>query len=350
MIRAMRVGVSASRLDLRGGMERYALTLVGGLADLGAEVVVFCRRADAGLPEAGRIRDVRRLGEGWWLPGKFRDLRFSRRLDREISGAGLDAHVGCCLLEHPDIAACGGTHRGYLKALGKKPDWFDRRKIGLEERQYANARLIVAHSELMREELVSLYGVGEERIRLLYPPVDAGRFRPAAAGERRRLRREFGFPDDRKVFVLVSGGHARKGLPFLRSFFEKTSLPVLLAVAGREAAPGRNVMSLGYSRSVERLYQAADAAVLASRYEPFGLVGPEAAMCGTPVVVSSNTGCLNALSPRSRLAFTAGDMESLEAAAREALVLDRSSLPGGREALAYDPSAKAHAEKLLEAA
>ena len=345
----MRLGVSASRLDLRGGMERYALTLIGGLLDRGVEVTAFCRRAEIGLSETSRLRDIRRIRAGW-LPGKFRDAWFSRRLDRLRLGLGLDAHIGCCLLEHPDIAVCGGTHRGYLAALGRRPGWFDRRKMALEDRQYANARVIVAHSRLMREELVSLYGVDRKRIRLIYPPADARRFRPTGEEERLRLRRDFGFPDSRKVFVLVSCGHARKGLPFLRAFFEKTDFPILLAVAGREVEIGRNVLSLGYCPEIEKLYQAADAVVMASLYEPFGLAGVEAALCGTPVILSDNLGCLEAIQPSARLVFRAGDRDSFAAAAEKALSLDRVVLPSGNEALAYDPSVARHVDALLEAA
>ncbi|MDR1519583.1 MAG: glycosyltransferase family 4 protein [Planctomycetota bacterium] len=341
----MRIGVSSSRLDLRGGMERYALTLANGLLDRGIEVVAFCRRADPGLPETRRLRDIRRVPV-CWLPGKFRPRWFSWRLDRLRRGAGLDLHIACCLLEHPDIAVCGGTHRGYLAAMGKKPGRFDRWTIDLEDRQYANARLIVAHSRLMRDELVSLYGVEPARIRLIYPPVDAGRFRPAVPEERLRLRREFGFPDNRRVFLFVSGGHVRKGFPFLREFFTETDLPVELAVAGRPAGPGRNIRGLGFSSRIEALYQAADAVILASAYEPFGLVGAEAALCGTPVVLAENVGCCEVLSRPLLHTFRAGDRESLAAAIRETLAAGRPE----PARLGYDPGVQAHLEALLRAA
>jgi glycosyltransferase involved in cell wall biosynthesis len=331
-------------------MERYALTVIGGLLEKDVKVAAFCRAFDTSLPETKRLRDSIHCLKPWWVPGKFRDAWFSRRLDRERKRLKLDAHIGCCLLERPDIAVCGGTHRGYLAAIGKRPDWFDLRKIALEERQYANARLIVAHSPLMVKELISLYGADEGKIHLLYPPVDAGRFRLAGAEERVRLRSGFGFPEDRKIFLLVSGSHVRKGLPFLRRYFEKTELPILLAVAGRETEPGRNILSLGRQDRMERLYQAADAVVMASTYEPFGLAAVEAVLCGTPVFLADNTGCLEAIRPVARRIFRAGDEDSLAKAMREMLSMDRVSLPHPSEALAYDPGVSEHVEALLEAA
>ena len=343
----MRIGVSASSLGSGGGMERYALDVIGGLAAVGNEPAIFCRKADRDIPEIGRMRDVHVLNVGW-APGKFRDWCFSRRLDRARRNVRLDAHIACCMVEHPDIAVCGGTHIGYLRAMRRNPGLFDRVKIALERRQYANARRVIAHSRMMRDELLELYGVPGEKINLLYPPVDGGRFGPAAPEERAGLRREFGFSEGRRVFLFPSGGHVRKGLPFLREFFEKTDLPVDLVAVGRAAAGGRNIRSLGYVRNIERLYQAADATILASAYEPFGLVGVESILCGTPVVFPADMGCCEVIAEAARATFVPGDRGSLEAAVRRMLDFDREMLKEPLSLLGYDCRISRHVEAILK--
>ncbi len=328
-------------------MERYALDVIGGLLDLEHDVAVFCGKADRSAAGMERIRDMRILPSPL-VPGKFRDPWFSRRLDRLRKTAGLDAHIACRMVEHPDVAVCGGTHRGYLAALGKKAGFFDKRKIALETKQYRNARVVIAHSRLMRDELTGLYGVDPAKIHLIYPPVDGTRFSPPEEGERERLRAEFGFSPDRAVFLFPSGGHVRKGLPFLREFFESTDLPVTLVVAGRGAEEGRNIRGLGYVRDIERLYRAVDATVLASLYEPFGLVGVESVLCGAPVVLPENTGCCEALDKPFLHMFRLGDAGDFRRAVGEIVERGRRAMPSDpRSAVRYDCGVRKHVEEVI---
>ncbi len=343
----MRIGVSASVFGKGGGMERYALDIALGLSELGHDVTAFCRKAERGAGGMDALRNTVTVPSTRLLPGKFRAEWFSRRLDSLRKTAGLDAHIACCMVEHPDIAVCGGTHIGYLSAMGKTPGVFDKRKIALEKAQYRNARLSIAHSARMRDELIRLYGVAPETIRLLYPPVSTARFSPPAREERERLREGFGFRPDRKYFLFPSGGHERKGLPFLRRFFEATDLPAELVVAGRGTEEGRNVRSLGYVADLERVYRAADATVLASQYEPFGLVGVESVLCGTPVVLADNIGCGEVLAAPFYFPFRPGDGEDFRRVAGEVARLDREALPPPAASIRYDCGIGRHVEDLL---
>ena len=94
------------------------------------------------------------------------------------------------------------------------------------------------------------------------------------------------------MFLFPSTGHKRKGLDLLADFFEHTDLPVKLAVAGSPLPrPMKNVVGLGFCTNMSELYRAADFTVMASLYEPFGLVGVESVLCGTRVVLSDNMAC-----------------------------------------------------------
>lgn len=316
------VGLSCIALKFGGGMERYAMDLVDGLHALGVRPSVFAREFDQTVPQY-RMVQAERINVRW-LPGKLRDFGFALALERHPARAGTETLIACNRVLSADVAVCGGTHPGFLRAVGRRPSFFDRRTIALERRHLRAARVVVAHSRMMARELVEFFDVPPERIRVIYPPVAAARFHPVDESTRAALRRSLHMPPDRVVFAFPSSSHDRKGFPLLRAFFERTKLPVTLAVAGRPVSSGlRNVVYLGFRKDMERVYQAADYCVLASLYEPFGLVGVESVLCGTPALLATNVGCGEVIDATAKEEFSAGDIHSLEDAVRRCV--DRSA-------------------------
>jgi glycosyltransferase involved in cell wall biosynthesis len=346
------VGISCHALKFGGGMERYAMDLVDGLRALGIRPTVFAKSFDEQLPQFGMI-DAERINVGW-LPGKLRDHAFAALLQGRRTRAGTDLLIACNRVLDAEVAVCGGTHPGFLRAMQRVPRFFDRRMIELERRYMAAARVVVAHSRLMEEELIEFSLASREKIRVIYPPVAAERFRPVDADTRSALRRSLGLAEDRVVFAFPSSSHERKGFPLLRRFFEDTELPVTLAVAGRPVPSGlRNILYLGFRKDVERVYQAADFTVLASRYEPFGLVGVESVLCGTPVLLASNIGCSEIIDAAAKEEFAANDGAALDAAVRRAVArvtAGRGRLDQPAAHLGYPVDVVNHVRALLAAA
>lgn len=343
----MRIGISCNRFGRGGGLERYALDLADELSRRpDVEVAVFARAFDADRAAARGVRE-HRLNVSW-LPGKLRDHAYSAAL--QACRADSDVLIACNRVRGADIAICGGTHRGYLAARGRAPGLFDRLQVRLESAHYAQASVVVAHSRRMQQELRELYGVAEDRISLSYPPADGRRFRPADAGRRRELRAKYGFGDE-VVLLFPSSGHERKGLGPLAEAVARAGPGVILAVAGRpvgKALP--SVRELGYSSEIEELYQAADFTALASDYEPFGLVGVESVLCGTPLLFADNVGCLEVVQPAAVERFTRTDLGSLDAALRRAIERVREGaarIRDPRAMLAYDPDLPVHIDALL---
>jgi glycosyltransferase involved in cell wall biosynthesis len=205
----------------------------------------------------------------------------------------------------------------------------------------------------MRDELRALYGVSEEKIRVLNPPVDAARFSPAEPAVRAALRKRFGFADDEIVLMFPSSSHERKGLPLIEAVVRGTDLPLVVAVAGRppERASER-VRYLGYIKDIEDCYRAADFTILASKYEPFGLVGIESVMCGTPVILGANIGCCDAIAADAKFVFSPGDAADLSATLARAVESVRSGAKRcpaevARRAVTYDPAVAAHVDALV---
>lgn len=345
----MRLGLSCSALKASGGMERYAMDVVAGLARLGHRPTVFARAFDRSLPDYGRIDPVEISLA--LVPGKLRDEVFARRLVIARRAHPVDVMIGTNRTRSADIAICGGTHLGHGIASGRPQGFWDRRQVRLEKDFYAGSSIVVAHSRLMADELRDLYALPDEKLRTLHPPVDAGRFRPVDAATRRALRHDFGFDEETIVFAFPSSSHRRKGLDVLRAVFETTDLPVLLAVAGRPIGKaGRNLREMGYVAGMERLYAAADFAILASDYEPFGLVGVEAVLCGTPVVTAETLGCREVIAETARIDFTRADPASLAEALARAVARVRAGtarLADGRAALLYDPDVDTHVRALV---
>jgi len=344
------IALTAQALKNSGGAERYTRDVIAGLHRLGLRPTLFAREIDRALPEAAWIDaqplDVR------WAPRKLRNLAFDWRLKQRLK-----RHRPACVFSinhstHADVALCGGTHPGSLEAAGRTPRRSDAWQIELERRVYTRARSIVAHSQLMSRELQRFYDVPAGRIDVLYPPVDTVRFKPLDAAERAAVRRRFELPEDRVIFVFSSTSHERKGYPLLEAFFERTTLPVCLVVVGRPVPKtGDTIRYAGYSKEIEKLFAAADFTVVASAYEPFGLVGVESVMCGTPLVIADNVGSAETVTGAAKIEFSrqkAGSFERAIGEAVERVKNGNARIAEPRANLVYDPNVDAHVAALYE--
>lgn len=347
-----RLAISNHALRNGGGIERYALTLVRGLHARGVQPTVIAKSFDPGLPEYGWLRPVHTSVKA--APGKLRDFFFDWRIGRAKRRLGLFPLIACNQTRWSDIGICGSTHPGFLAAMGMPTTRLDLWKIELERRHLAHSRVIVAHSARMRAEVERFYGLDPRKIVLLYPPVDGERFTTVDEARREALRSALGLPPDRAVFLLASTGHKRKGLERLVEFFSATDWPATLVIAGR-AMPGsaRNVRHLGYRKDIDDVYRAVDFTVMASRYEPFGLVGVESVLCGTPVLLAEGAGCAEVIREPAQLPFSLETPGSLETAVGLALSRwrdRRHRLAAPEASLGYDPRVLVHVDALLDLA
>ncbi len=303
------IALTAQALKNAGGAERYTRDVIAGLHRMGIRPTLFAREIDRELDESGWV-DAQPLNVRW-APRPLRNLAFNWMLARRLRG-----HRPRCLFAinhspYADVALCGGTHPGFLESMGQRTRQRDLWQVALEQKTYANAHTIIAHSQLMAGELRRFYGIPEEKIRVLYPPVDTARFRPLDPAERLAARRQLGLPENRIVFGFSSTGHERKGYGLLEPFFAATRMPICLAVAGRPIPrESETIRYVGYQKNIERFFAAVDFTIVASIYEPFGLVGVESVLCGTPLVIADNVGSEEAIADEAKIVFSrrkAGD-------------------------------------------
>jgi len=202
----------------------------------------------------------------------------------------------------------GGNHRAFLTAMGSTM-WSppDRLEMFVETKSLGSSRMIFAASSMIRDELVSLNGVPNEKIRVLFPPTNTLRFNISARNLREQNRERFGMTPGKKALAFVSVSHGRKGLPLLLEVFSHLrDEPYELFVAGVEPVRGmhENIKYVGYVNEPEQLYAAADALLLPAIYEPFGMVVSESLLCGTPVAISHMVGAKEIVSPSEGLVIS----------------------------------------------
>lgn len=328
-----------------GGMERYVLDLARGFSAKGIRPVVFARKFDSSIPEYGLIDPV--VVPVWWVPRKLAGPVFTWLLSRFVKKYGVRNLLACTRISLPSVAVCGGTHLGFMRAMHKKEYFYDRVLARLEKSYYQNSKVVVAHSKLMLHEVHDLYGIDNEKIRVIYPPTASDKFFPISDDEKKIIRAELGWPADKKVFLFPSTGHRRKGFDVLAKVFSESNLPVLLAVAGRPyEGVFENVRYMGYRKDIARLYQSADFTVLASNYEPFGLVGTESILCGTPVLLSANVACNEIISDSAKINFAANDEKSFFEALDRAVHSDVACQ--GKDDLLCSVDLDKHIDQLME--
>lgn len=315
----MRVAIVHYQLRRGGGMESYLADLVRGFRAAGDSVDVWAREVDAAYAEelgASAFRLLRlpmpRLLRNRVFASRIAQLELTRRYPLVITLARTRGH---------HIAVNGGTHPGFMAAMGRLDSWHDRTEVALEQAMLADAGCIVAHSKMLGAELQHHYPAFAARVQVLYPPVDGARFSVRDEAARARLRQSFDLSPEQIAFVFPSMDHARKGLdPLLAAFARLGDPRARLFVAGRSPKQGlpAGVTALGYVRDMPALFAAADWTVLPSRYEPFGLVVAESLACGTPAIVGRGMGVAELIGEQDGIRLEALDEAHLLAALQRA--------------------------------
>jgi D-inositol-3-phosphate glycosyltransferase len=189
-------------------------------------------------------------------------------------------------------------------------------RIAAEKELVKNCHRIVAPTDREKENLVKHYGVRNEKIAVVPCGVNLNLFQPEP---KLVARKRLGLDPDDKIMLNIGRFEPLKAIDrLLEAITHLDDLKQLrLVIVGGDGveAPATRFLkqkagNLGIGdkvifagrieqNSLPQYYNSADALVMASHYESFGLVGLEALACGRPVV-STPVGAMEALIEQSR--------------------------------------------------
>jgi len=235
------------------------------------------------------------------------------RYDLLFSHYWLSGEIACLL--RPQMAARWahiahtlGLVKNRSLAGGARPE--PALRIGIEAEIAQQADLLVASTPDEADDLVTLYGASPDRVVVVPPGVDLTSFRPL---DRVEARQKIGYSGG-PLLLFVGRLERLKGVEIairaLALLSDRAHPDLRLMVLGEDSRDGDEseedrlkaiASALGVRDRVDFLgsvahhelpyfYSAADACVMPSYSESFGLVGLEAQACGCPVVASDVPG------------------------------------------------------------
>lgn len=320
-----------------GGMNVYVRSTALELARVGIDVEIFTREAGEGRPRREVLGDgvvVHHLDAGPHrripkeaLPGltetfadaitDVADVLADGHFDVLHSHYWVSGTVGLTLSREMNLPLVHSMHTMAkvknlrMKSLGSPEP--DDRIVGEQDIVDGAARLI-ANTSTEAAELTSLYGAAPERIDVVAPGVDLSTFYP---GDRPGARAALAFSPNQFHVVFAGRIQKLKGPQVLVSAAaelrrRRPDIPLAVSILG--SGSGSEAFALqpliddaGLADDV-RLYppvsaahlaqwfRSADAVVMPSFSESFGLVALEAQACGTPVIAANVGGLPQAIS------------------------------------------------------
>jgi UDP-glucose:(heptosyl)LPS alpha-1,3-glucosyltransferase len=212
-----------------------------------------------------------------------------------------------------DIYRAGdGVHRRWLLQRSRLlPAWRGKRLLTdrfhsyvmrAEQEMYAAPELksVICNAQMIKNEIMADFGLPDEKITVIYNAIDNQKFLPATEAQRHQLRQQFNIPQQAHCLIFVGSGFERKGLEAaIRAVAPTDSI---LLVVGQDKDEKRyrglaqslgceqRIRFMGVQKQTLPFYQAADALLLPTLYDPFPNVILEAMSCGLPVITSQTCG------------------------------------------------------------
>jgi glycosyltransferase involved in cell wall biosynthesis len=268
------------------GIARYALELAQRLSALAPDLSFEGLGPPGGLPDLGPLAPafpVHRCPVRFLSPLEQPALALMLRRLRPALLHATSFSVPALWPGRMVATLHDATHLVRANEFGAMTGLYYRRVV---RPRLDRAQGLLTVSRFSRDELAARLGIAPQRWSVVPPGVD-GRFRPAPDGERQALVARLALPS--RFFLAVGNPKPHKNLALLARIANRLSLPlVLLAGPGMRAQfpePTRILDSVEEAH-LPALYSAAEALLIPSRHEGFGLPALEAMASGTPVLAA----------------------------------------------------------------
>lgn len=251
----------------------------------------------------------------FYLGRLMRDWGFARVVCRIIGRCNADLVESFELIPCCDIyRAREGVHAVALEELARAgPAWlvvmrrlspWHRHRLTLERRMYASRwlRVVICRSRMVKDEIRERFGVPEERLHVVYDPVDADRFHPGLRSLRGWVRERSRISDSATLFLLVGSDYRKQGVPAAIAALALLPPTTHLMIIGADSHVPRyhqlarqhgitqRVTFVGPQAERKPYYGAADVLLMPALYDPGSEVALEAMACGLPVIASTKSG------------------------------------------------------------
>ena len=200
--------------------------------------------------------------------------------------------------EMPYVVTAHGTD---LMGFRKYKDW---KEMALEGARHAQT--VIAISKQVARDAIALYGIPEERVRIVMNGFDEDIFHVMSV-DRSKLMAKYDLPKGPGYLITFVGKLTEfKGVDVLLDaahIYERELDDVMTLIIGdgalrlpleeqteRLGLDGVHFLGHQPQRAVAEILNSADISTIPSRVEPFGLVAVEALACGTPVVATNEGG------------------------------------------------------------
>jgi len=286
-----------------GGAEAYLKRLAKGIVELGHQVQLIA--TEDWPAEDWEFGSITRLQAS-------SPLGFADELEQNRSRISYDVMMSLERIWKCDVYRAGdGVHQAWLNRRRKFEMPLQRfvraanRKhqdiLKLEDSLFrkGGAGRVIANSEMVKREIIELYGYPADKIDIVRngAPVEQFRSDPAL---REKARAELKIKPDEIVLLFAGSGWERKGLRFAIEAFELCrDRKLRLLVAGRGDQRGfrpkrffteEPVRFLGEVSDLRPIYAVADIFILPSIYDPFSNACLEALASGLPVITTRDNG------------------------------------------------------------
>ena len=202
----------------------------------------------------------------------------------------------------PDIYRAGdGVHKVFLKIIKKsRINPLHSIYIYLEKKCFNKAKLIIANSQMVKNEIIATYGINPNKISVIYNGIKIEKIKKSDA--EKEIIKEFSLNKNDIVFLYVGSGFKRKGVEDFLLLLSELKFNFKAFIVGKEKEIHHytglakelkiyeKVSFTGPRVDVKYFYAISDIFILPTYYEPFSNVILEAMLYKNVVFTTLQNG------------------------------------------------------------